>query len=236
MRKILEVRKLSKSFGGLQVFRNISFSLFEGSSVGLIGPNGAGKTTLINVITAFLRSDEGEVLFEGKNILNVAPWRLVQMGVCRSWQLVRVFGTLTVRQCLKVASMYGQNRGPAFLEKLVEEFGFKPIENVRAMDLSFGHRKMLSIAMTIATRPKLLILDEPFMGLSPDESEFIANLLRTLKGNVTQLIIDHKIKEIFSVVDKVLVLASGSIIAEGSPSEVSRDKRVIEAYLGGEGV
>ncbi len=226
---MLEVKSVTKKFGELIALKDVSFHVDSGECLGIIGPNGAGKTTLFNVISGFLKPDCGDVRFRGVNITGKKPSKIARLGLIRTFQIVKVFKNLSVEENVLVANSYSDSS----LE-ILRDFGLWEKRSIPAKNLSQGELRKLSIAMALVAKPKLLLLDEPFSGLSPRESrELIEVINRLREDGITQIVIEHKLKELFDVAERVLVLNFGEIIFEGQPKEAVRDKRVIEAYLGG---
>ena len=222
---MLRVEKLTKKFGELVALNNVDLEVREGECRGIIGPNGAGKTTLFNVISGFMKPTSGRVFFNGMDVTGFKPYRLVSMGMVRTFQIVRVFKNLTVYQNFQVVL-----DDP---DELIKEMGLWEKRDYKAIDLPFGELRRLSIGLALAMNPRLLLLDEPFSGLSPKESMELVNVIKGLhERGVTLVVIEHKLKELFTLADKVTVLSSGRVIFEGTPEEVVNDSRVIEAYLG----
>ncbi len=235
----LNVQTLSKSFGGLVVIQNLSFSVNEGEILGVIGPNGSGKTTLFNLITGFLNADEGAVEFRGKNVTNRRPSTICKSGITRTFQLVKPFVRLTALENVMAGRAYGCEpaRNIREAKKEAEEIlGFTGIskkQHIAAQQLNLIDRKRLEIARALATRPKLLLLDEVFAGLNHAEVEQALSLVSTIKElGITMMIVEHVIRVILGVSSRVMVLSSGQKIFEGSPQGAITDRMVIEAYLG----
>ncbi len=222
---MLRVEHLTKKFGELTALSDVNINVEEGECRGIIGPNGAGKTTLFNVISGFLKPTTGKVFFNGMDVTGFRPYKLVSMGLVRTFQIVRVFKNLTVYQNFQVVL-----DDP---DDLIKEMGLWDRRFYRASDLPFGELRRLSIGLALAMNPRVLLLDEPFSGLSPRESLDLVEVIKGLKEKgVTLVVIEHKLKELFTLADRVTVLSSGKVIFEGSPDEVVNDSRVIEAYLG----
>ena len=224
---MLVVRDVTKKFGELIALKNVSFKVDGDECLGIIGPNGAGKTTLFNVISGFLKPDLGDIKFRGVSITGKKPNKIAKMGLIRTFQIVKVFKNLSVYENILIANSYKDS------SDILKDFGLWDKRDVPAKNLSQGELKKLSIAMALMAKPKLLLLDEPFSGLSPKESKELIDIIRRLKEDgIPQIIIEHKLRELFNVIDRVLVLNFGEIIFEGNPSDAVKDKRVIEAYLG----
>ncbi|WP_202319727.1 ABC transporter ATP-binding protein [Archaeoglobus neptunius] len=221
---MLKVRNVHKRFGELRVLEGVNLKVDKSESLGIIGPNGAGKTTLFNIISGFIKPDDGKIIFRNKNITGAKPSQLARMGIVRTFQLVKVFSNMTVEQnMLTITSDLDYLR----------EFGLWEKRNKKAVNLSYGELRKLSIALALASNPKLLLLDEPFSGLSPKEARDLAEIIRNIGGNGHSIaIIEHRLSDLFNVTEKVVVLNSGKIIFEGHPDEVVKEKAVIEAYLG----
>jgi branched-chain amino acid transport system ATP-binding protein len=238
---LLEVENLTKRFGGLAAVNNVSFNIDEGEIVGLIGPNGAGKTTLFHLLTGFLKADSGTEKFRGENILGLAPYKIVNKGIARTFQVVRPFRHLPTIANVLVALK--SPRGSKKIEwvktperkalELLEDVGLSEMMMEPAEILTHGDLKRLEIARALATEPELLLLDEPFAGLNPIETDLLTKSLRTihLDGH-TMLIVEHKLQALMKLAKRVLVLHYGEKIAEGSPEEISKNKKVIEVYMG----
>jgi branched-chain amino acid transport system ATP-binding protein len=218
---MLEVEGVTKRFGALVALDNVSFKV-DGKRLGIIGPNGAGKTTLFNVISGFLKPNRGRVRFNGKDITGLRPSKIAEMGLVRTFQLLKVFKSLTVQENLSIVSDDSKD--------LLELVDLWEKRNVLAGNLSQGEMRKLGIALALAKKPKMLLLDEPFSGLSPIECESLIDVLKNVR--TPMVMIEHKLGELFDLVDRVVVLNFGKVIFEGKPEEAMKDSRVVEAYIG----
>jgi len=237
---VLEVQSISKSFGGLKALVDVDLEVKEKEILGIIGPNGAGKTTLFNIITGFLKPDKGRVVFNGEDITGLKPHTICMKGIARTFQLVKQFPNMTVMENTMIGALL-RTKSKAEAEELT----IRTLEWVQLLDkkdnqarsLTEVDRKRLEIARALATKPKLILLDEPMSGLNPVEMQVLMNLVRdiTAKG-ITIVIVEHVMKAIMSICDRIVVLNEGKKIAEGTPKEVSSSKMVIEVYLGKEWV
>lgn len=238
---LLEVRNVSKSFGGLRAIKDVSFKVDRGELIGIIGPNGAGKSTLFNLISGVYHPDTGSIYFKGEDITRMEPYDLVKKGVVRSWQIVRPFRSLTVEENIKVAFYGGgfRDSGAEYkrrVDEILQMTGLLPYREQPAKNLPQGYLKRLEVARAVATNAELLMLDEPFAGLRADEIKGLMHLVTTLHNRgLTILIIEHVVRSLLELTKRVLVLNEGRLIKEGTPEEVRRDKTVIEAYFGEEG-
>lgn len=235
---LLELKDVSKSFGGLKAVAGVSFNLEAGEILGIIGPNGAGKTTTFNTITGFLRPDSGQIWFDGIRVIGMKPHQICQKGMVRTFQLVKPFLELTVLDNVVVAAL---NRAKTIREasekalKIIEFVGLKDKKDTLAMGLTLPHRKRLELARALATEPKLLLLDEVMAGLNPTEvDELIRLLMEVNRKGTTLLLIEHVMRGVMALSKRVIVLNYGEKIAEGPPHEVVKNRQVIEAYLGEE--
>jgi branched-chain amino acid transport system ATP-binding protein len=246
----LEIDTVSKSFGGLKAVSDVSFSMRRDEIVGLIGPNGAGKTTLLRLITGILKADTGTVNFKGQKIVGMKTWDIVNLGIAGTFQNMRPFRRLPIIanvmvSCLSPRSMKRGEWVKRVEAKAMDALEFSGISDMaleKASTLSQGDLKRLEVARAIATEPELLLLDEPFGGLSPAETELMAKSIKRLhKGGrfgrlhsegPAMVIIEHKLQQLMKIVDRIIVLNFGNLIADGSPEIVCADKNVIECYLG----
>jgi branched-chain amino acid transport system ATP-binding protein len=236
---LIEVRNVSKQFGGLAALTDVSFVLNKGEILGLIGPNGAGKTTMFNVINGFYPPTKGDVLLKGERVSNLKPHVLCKLGVARTFQIVKPLQRMSTLDNV-IASAFIRSKTKAQAEEIaVEVLKFTNLyddRNLISKSLPLGKRKRLEIARALATQPEIILLDESFAGLNPteiNEQIEIVNKIRTERG-ITILIIEHHMKVIMSISDRIVVLTYGQKIAEGTPSEIGHNPLVIEAYLGEE--
>ena len=236
---MLEAKKVTKYFGGMAAVSDVDISVSRGEIVGLIGPNGAGKTTLFNLISGALPLSSGEIRFKGQIISGLKPHQICRMGVGRTFQLVKVFGNMPVLQNVLLGSLFGKqgvtSSADAIREAMesLEFVGLAKEINTPARDLIVGNQKRLEMARAIATRPELLLLDELMAGLNPTEvAEAIADVKKLRDKGITIIMIEHVMKAIMSVCDRIIVLHHGQKIAEGTPREITTSSKVIEVYLG----
>ncbi len=233
---ILEIKHVSKFFGGLAANSDVSFSVEEGTIIGLIGPNGAGKTTLFNCITGYYPPSKGEVIFAGRRMNGLDPDQVCMLGMVRTWQKVRPLAKLSVVDNVMVGALARTASLKVAREMAMEQLKVVHMEHRKeflAGGLPIGERKKLEVARALATQPKLLLLDEVMGGLNPAESEEIIQLILDIKQRVlTQIVIEHDMKAIMRISDRIVVLNSGEKLMEGTPSEVVSNPDVISAYLG----
>ncbi|WP_423215980.1 ABC transporter ATP-binding protein [Streptococcus equinus] len=252
---LLDVKNLTKNFGGLTAVGDVTMHLNEGELVGLIGPNGAGKTTLFNLLTGVYEPSEGSVTLDGTLLNGKKPYKIASLGLSRTFQNIRLFKDMTVLENVLVG-MANQNkpyllssflRLPKFYQsedalrqkamELLAIFDLDGDAETLAKNLSYGQQRRLEIVRALATQPKILFLDEPAAGMNPQETAELTQLIRKIKEefNITIMLIEHDMSLVMEVTERIYVLEYGRLIAHGTPDEIKNDQRVIEAYLGGEG-
>jgi branched-chain amino acid transport system ATP-binding protein len=237
---ILEGRRLTRDFKGLRANSEIDFTLFEGEILGLIGPNGAGKTTLINIVSGALPHTSGDALFKGRSILGLPPHKVGRLGIARTFQIVKPFPRLTVLENVAVGAMFGKGgrkrrARDAHLVALeiVSFVGLEKFRDQAADQLNVASRKRLEIAKALAMDPEVVLFDEVMAGLTPAEIDTAVELIRQIRDRgISILVIEHVMRAIKAICDRLFVLHHGEKIAEGTPTEVFRDEEVIRAYLG----
>ncbi|HEX6154907.1 MAG TPA: ABC transporter ATP-binding protein [Burkholderiales bacterium] len=233
---VLEVRNVSRRFGGLQAVAEASLEAQAGRITALIGPNGAGKTTLFAIMAGFLRPDSGSVQFDGRDITGLAPHRICRLGLVRTFQIVQPFGALSVRENIAVGSHLHQRARRQALEQaeaVARQVGMEAQLDKPAQGLTIAGRKRLELARALATQPRLLLLDEVMAGLTPTEVNEIVAVIKGIRdAGVTILLIEHVMQAVMSLSDDIYVLNQGRIIAHGAPRAIASNPQVIEAYLG----
>lgn len=249
---ILETKDLSITFGGISALDEVSIEVQPGEIVGILGPNGAGKTTLFNVISGFLKSDQGKVILDGEEIQNLFPYERVAAGLARTFQHVKLFRNLTVYENLLVAqhrhlssgSFAAMLRLPSWrkdeklakelVEEMLDTINLRPWKDARPSELSYGTTRFLELASVLSLKPKILLLDEPASGIQQREVEALGPMLKGIRDETgcAIVLIEHDMGLLFSVSERVYALDFGRLIAEGTPDEVANDDRVLESYLG----
>ena len=237
---LLEINTVEKRFGGVVAVRNMSMMVNEGERIGLIGANGAGKTTLFAIVAGNQKPTSGTVIFDGERIDGRRPDAISRRGIARTFQIVRPFGEISVMENLAIGAMFGASqersidRAHARAAEILEDVGLADRANDFASDLTLAGRKRLEVARALATQPKLLMLDEVLAGLTPSEVNEAVTMIRDLqeKYKLTVVMVEHVLRAVMQLCERIVVLHHGEKIAEGSPEEVSSDAAVIEAYLG----
>ncbi|MGB9821647.1 MAG: ABC transporter ATP-binding protein [Pseudothermotoga sp.] len=249
---ILKLDGVTKRFGGLIAVNNVSLELEEGELSGLIGPNGAGKTTIFNVITGVYPVDSGKILFMNQDITRKRPHETAALGIARTFQNIKLFGKMSVLDNVRVACHYRLRASvfsavfslPNYVKqdeeltreslRLLEAVGLYKLKNDRASSLPYGHQRKLEIARALATKPKILLLDEPAAGMNPEETSELMKFIRRIRDefNLTILLIEHDMKVVMGICERITVLDHGCVIARGSPGEIQSNPEVIKAYLG----
>ena len=236
---VLETQGLERRFGGLKAVSDVSFSVPRGEVLGVIGPNGAGKSTFINLVTGHVKPSAGKVMVDGKDVTGAKPWAIAHAGVARTFQIVKPFRGMTVRENVAVGVLYGPDKANIMshalrrADEILEEVALADEGDRPPAELSVADARRLEFAKALALNPKLLLLDEVMAGLRHSEIEPSLELIRTLKERgLTIIVVEHVMKAILAISDKVLVMHQGGVLTSGEPRAVLSDPRVIEAYLG----
>jgi branched-chain amino acid transport system ATP-binding protein len=236
--RILELKDLTIKFGGLTAVNNLNMHLNEGEALGLIGPNGAGKTTAFNLIVGVYQPTSGKVVFNGEDITGLKPDQMCHKGIGRTFQVVKPFGNMTVQQNIMVGAFVNTSspkEARQIAEGIMEKVGLQAKKDVLALNLTIPERKRLEMAKALATKPRLLLLDEVLAGLNPTEIEDAVKLIKSINNDgITIMMIEHVLQATMAICGRIVVLDYGKKIAEGSPQEVTSNPEVIKAYLGDE--
>ena len=243
---ILEAVGISKHFGGLMANNDINFEVEEGKITSIIGPNGAGKTTLFNLLTGLYQPDAGQVLFEGQDISGWPIHRIVNLGIVRSFQMFNIFNEISPAENIRLAVQSRKKRGLNFFRSaagfddinqethaVLEEIGLTAVKDLPTKTLSYGDKRVLEIGIAMASRPKLLLMDEPTSGLPSSETERIKKFIKKISTRLTVVVIEHDMDIVLTISDIIIVLHQGRVIAQGAPEEIKANTEVQEAYLGG---
>jgi branched-chain amino acid transport system ATP-binding protein len=233
---ILQVQGVTKKFGSLVAVDDVSFGIGDGEVIGLIGPNGAGKTTLFNTLTGIYTPESGRVIFRDQDITGMYPHRICKLGMSRTFQVTRAFGSMSVEEAVRVGAYnrYGERDVDAKVDEIVEFFNMEQMRRARCSDLGLAPLKRVELARAMATEPALLLLDEAGAGLNATEMAELMDMLTTLRKErgVTLCIVEHVMQMVMGLSGRIIVLDYGVLIAEGTPGEISDNEKVIEAYLG----
>ena len=236
---LLECMDIWKNFGGVIALKNVNLSVKKGEILGIIGPNGAGKTTLFNVISGYYRPDQGKVIFDGEDITGQKPYYLCKKGIARTFQIPKPFKNLTVFQNVLIGKIFGKSYSGSLIQakqeirKLLDIVGLSKKENYLAAKLNVVDLKLLELARALATDPRMLLIDEVLAGLNPAEISATLGIISEIRNKgITILMIEHIMRAIMNISDRIIVLHKGEVLKEGSPKEVATDMKVIEAYLG----
>jgi len=242
---VLQTHNLTKDFGALRAVNRVNLNFGFGVH-SIIGPNGAGKTTLFNLLTGFLKPNDGQIIYKKMEITSLPPYEISQLGIARSFQITSIFPELTVYENVRLAVQSRLKTSMNFLislkklkgvdqktERVLEQVGLAPVANVKAKTLSYGLQRGLDIGISLATEPEVILLDEPTSGMDREDTHLIILLISHISKEIPVVLIEHNIDVVLSISDRVTVLHQGAILAEGTPSEIQKNNRVQEAYLGG---
>jgi ABC-type branched-subunit amino acid transport system ATPase component len=243
---ILEAVGISKHFGGLMANDNVSFRVEEGKITSIIGPNGAGKTTLFNLLTGLYRPDKGRVLFDGRDISGWPIHKIVNLGIVRSFQVLNIFNEISPAENIRLAVQSRKKRGLNFFRSaagfddinqetnaVLDEIGLTDVKDLPTKILSYGDKRVLEIGIAMASRPRLLLMDEPSSGLPTSETERVKKFIKKISSRLTVLVIEHDMDIVLTISDTIIVLHQGRVIAQGAPAEIKANDEVQTAYLGG---
>ena len=232
---ILEVEGVGKRYGGIVAVDDVSFQVRRGLATGLIGPNGAGKTTVFDLLTGFQRVDRGTIRFGGQAITNLAAHKISRLGIGRTFQSVRGFGKLSVRDNIKIADAYGAGDGVSMerVEQALAIVEMEPHANKPFSSLSYGQRKLIELAMVLVQQPKLILLDEPVAGVNPGLAERLSGILsKLIESGISLLVVEHNIRFVTGLCAHIIVLAAARVLIEGAPDDIMKNADVLEAFLG----
>jgi branched-chain amino acid transport system ATP-binding protein len=243
---MLETNGISKNFGGLMASRNISCKIEEGQITSIIGPNGAGKTTFFNILTGLYRPDAGSIFYKGREITGWPIHKIVKLGIVRSFQILNIFNEISPAENIRLAVHARQKRGFSWFqpatgfadanqqtEEVLEEIGLNDVKDLPTKNLSYGDKRVLEVGIALASRPELLLMDEPTSGLPASETERIKEFIKKISSRLTVVVIEHDMDIVFTISDTIIVLHQGGIIAQGPPDQIRANSLVQEAYLGG---
>ncbi len=243
---IMEAVGIGKQFGGLSANKDINCRFEEGKITSIIGPNGAGKTTFFNILSGFYKPSSGNIYYEGKDITGWPIHKIARLGITRSFQILNIFNDISPTENIRLAIQYRKKNGFNWFKpamgfddtnretlEVLEEIGLSSVMSVPTKNLSYGDKRVLEIGIALASRPKLLLMDEPTSGLPTSETERIKKFIKKVSTKVTVVVIEHDMDIVLSLSDTIIVLQQGEIIAQGSPSEIRNNSKVQEAYLGG---
>jgi len=228
--KALEIKHVSKSYGGLTVLKDVCFTLEQGERKAIIGPNGAGKTTLFNIISGILKPDSGEIYLLGQNVTRLATYLRARLGLARTFQRNTLFNSLSIEANIELALRH--DRSGSKTMDILKSWGLWEKRKVLVKELSYGEQRQIEILLALVQSPKIIILDEPTAGMSPMETEMITQMIKSLSREITVLIIEHDMDVVFDLADRISVLHYGQILCEGSPEEIKSNPLVKEVYLG----
>ena len=242
---ILQTKELSKNFGALKAVNQVNLEIGKGIH-SIIGPNGAGKTTLFNLLTGFLKPSTGKIFFLGKDITGLPPYEISRLGIARSFQITSIFPELSVFENVRISAQSRSRSSANFLnsfkgledanqnaERILKDLGLLEFRDAKAKNLSYGLQRSLDIAISLAIRPKLILLDEPTSGMDKGDTKKIIKIISVISRQIPVVLIEHNIDVVLSISNRITVLYQGSVLAEGSPIEIQQNEKVQEAYLGG---
>ena len=231
-REILRVEGVVKRFGSFTALNGVSISIFSDGITSIIGPNGAGKTTLINVITGRLKPDRGRILFIGRDITGMSPHKIVKLGMARTFQIINLFTSLTIYQNVLIASLSRGRDADSDINSILKRLRLEEYRDLEVYKLPHGIQRIVEIAVALATKPKLLLLDEPTAGLNIGEKREVISVIKDLSLEIPIVMVEHDMDVVFDISKRIIVMNRGEVIAEGSPRDIVEDERVREIYLG----